>query len=231
MVAHALPYGANSCVEPEEATAPLPLVSELDLKQDIVVYFLIYIALLPTRPSPSPPCMLAALATTPSCSLRQKNFTPPTLFPLHTFPFQNAAETNAGPIRKKRVLWCNCLSTLLGNISFGQLIKYIPGPIQRLVTRTIAATANAGKRPQVTESRRKKAGFGGKRLPRAPAAQRQPPAPRRILQRVREPQEEPGHGQAESAEGGRAFSPLTPLSFHLFVLYSNGSICTRSDTP
>lgn len=37
--------------------------------------------------------------------------------------------------------------------------------------------ANKGKRPQVTGSRRKKAGFEGKQLPRAPAAQQQPPAP------------------------------------------------------
>lgn len=80
-------------------------------------------------------------------------------------------------IRKKRVLWCNCLSTLLGNISFRQLIKYIPGPIQHPVTREITAMANKGKRPQVTGSRRKKAGFEGKQLPRALAAQQQPPAP------------------------------------------------------
>lgn len=132
-------------------------------------------------------------------------------------------------IRKKRVLWCNCLSTLLGNISFRQLIKYIPGPIQHPVTREITAMANKGKRPQVTGSRRKKAGFEGKQLPRAPAAQQQPPAPSpsgASCKRFGNPEKSQDTGREV-----QAFSPPTLLSFHLFVLYSNASICTGSDTP
>lgn len=86
--------------------------------------------------------------------------------------------------------------------------------------RDVALLTAEGKR------KKKKAGFDGKRLPRAPAAPRKLPAhPAKDLGRGRT-----RAGRAQRGGGQEAFSRLTPLSLHLFVLYSNASICSGSRT-
>lgn len=109
--------------------------------------------------------------------------------PQHSSPstrsrFKKAAETSAGR-QEEAVFVVQLFIHPVGKPQPRAADQTRPRPHPAPLIRAITGMANAGKRSQVTDSRRKKkkkkAIFDGKRLPRAPAAQWQPPAPHQGL--------------------------------------------------
>lgn len=89
-MARPLPPGGNSWVSPEEATAPLPSVFELDFQQDIIIFIYTYIEIVLL------PVTLLTLVTTHPALCNTRPAPPRSSFPPHAPISQRGQQEEAG---------------------------------------------------------------------------------------------------------------------------------------